>query len=175
MENIVLWNSSQRWDGIASLLLPRGRTAHSRFSIPLEVDETTMCTRITPTSELTGLLKKTKLIIWDEAPMTNRYCFEALDRSLRDVMRSDDGQTSDKPFGGLVVVFSGDFRQILPVIPKGTRYDIVHSSLCSSKRIWNHCKVLRLTKNMRLQVCLHTNYFFTNPFYSSLQCTIKKN
>ena len=39
--------------GITSLLLPGGRTAHSRFSIPLNVDETTTCSRITPGSELT--------------------------------------------------------------------------------------------------------------------------
>ena len=84
--------------------------------------------------------------------MTNRFCFEALDRSLRDIMRGSDCRESDKPFGGLVVVFGGDFRQILPVVPKGSRQDIVHASLSSSKRVWSSCKVLKLTKNMRLQV-----------------------
>lgn len=54
------------------------------------------------------------------------------------------------PFGGKVVVFGGDFRQILPVIPKGTRQDIVHATINSSK-IWRDCEVLRLTKNMRLE------------------------
>ena len=39
--------------GIASLLLPGGCTAHSRFSISLNVDETTTCSRITPGSDLT--------------------------------------------------------------------------------------------------------------------------
>lgn len=29
--------------GVASLLLPGGRTAHSRFKIPIEVDESTIC------------------------------------------------------------------------------------------------------------------------------------
>ncbi|KAL6531976.1 hypothetical protein OROGR_013946 [Orobanche gracilis] len=82
--------------------------------------------------------------------MTHRYCFEALDRSLKDVMRSSDGSKSEKPFGGLVVVLGGDFRQILPVVPKGTRHDIVHASI-SSSRLWSSCEVLRLTKNMRLQ------------------------
>jgi len=28
-------------------------------------------------------------------------------------------------FGGKVVVFGGDFRQILPVIPKGIRQEVV--------------------------------------------------
>ncbi|KAL6584181.1 hypothetical protein OROMI_003470 [Orobanche minor] len=85
--------------GIASLLLPGGRTAHSGFSIPLQVDETTMCSRITPNSDLTGLLKNTKLIIWDEAPMTNKFCFEALDRSLRDMMKDHHGIESNRTGG----------------------------------------------------------------------------
>lgn len=35
---------------------------------------------------LANLLIETDLIIWDEAPMTHKYAFEALDRSLRDIM-----------------------------------------------------------------------------------------
>ncbi|KAL6537395.1 hypothetical protein OROMI_025929 [Orobanche minor] len=95
--DIVLPDASS---GIASLLLPKGRTAHSRFGIPLLVDEKSYCNKIKLGTEMTELLKKTKLIIWDEAPMTHRYCFEALHRSLKDVMRSPDGEPSPKPFGG---------------------------------------------------------------------------
>lgn len=51
--------------------------------------------------------------------------------------------------GGKTIVLGGDFRQILPVIRKGSRQDIVGAAVNSSK-IWNGCKVLRLTKNMRL-------------------------
>jgi ATP-dependent DNA helicase PIF1 len=40
---------------------------------------------------------------------------------------------SESIFGGKVVVFGGDFRQILPVVPRGTRSDIVHSSINASK------------------------------------------
>nr|GEY81439.1 hypothetical protein [Tanacetum cinerariifolium] len=40
--------------------------------------------------------------------------------------------------------------QILPVIPGGTRQDVVHSSLNSSY-IWDDCTVLELTTNMRLR------------------------
>ena len=36
--------------------------------------------------DVTCLLKETKLIIWDEATVTNMHCFEARDRSLRNVM-----------------------------------------------------------------------------------------
>ena len=95
--------------GIASLLLPKGRTTHSRFGIQLVMGETTMCRR-TPDRDMAGLLKHTKLTIWDEARMTNRYCVEALDRSLRDIICGNGGRTTDKLFGRLVVVFGGDFR-----------------------------------------------------------------
>ncbi|GJV60973.1 ATP-dependent DNA helicase PIF1-like protein [Tanacetum coccineum] len=98
-----------------------------------------------------ALLKKCKLIIWDEAPMTNKLCFEALDRSLRDILRTSRHDMCETPFGNMTVVFGGDFRQVLPVIPKGSRQDIVGASLKQSY-LWDHCKVLKLTANMRLTV-----------------------
>ncbi|MCI09934.1 ATP-dependent DNA helicase PIF1, partial [Trifolium medium] len=64
---------------------------------------------------LAHLIRRAKLIIWDEAPMMHKHCFEAVDRTLRDIMNE-----KRYPFGGKVVVLGGDFRQILPVIPKGT-------------------------------------------------------
>ncbi|XP_021980197.1 ATP-dependent DNA helicase pif1-like [Helianthus annuus] len=83
--------------------------------------------------------------------MTHKHCFEALDRTMRDISRSSQPNMQSKPFGGKVILFGGDFRQILPVIPKGTRTMIVNASLNSSY-IWRHCKVLKLTENMRLRV-----------------------
>ena len=49
-----------------------------------------------------------------------------------------------------VMVFGGYFRQILPVIPRGSRSNIVNATINSSY-LWDHCQILRLTKNMRLQ------------------------
>jgi len=90
-------------------------------------------------------MKEASLIIWDEAPMMSKFCFESFDRSLNDVL----GKHDNMPFGGKVVVFGGDFRQILPVIQGAGRAERVLSSLNSSY-LWEKCKVLRLTKNMRL-------------------------
>ncbi|XP_057442788.1 uncharacterized protein LOC130734412 [Lotus japonicus] len=104
--------------GIASLLLPGGRTVHSLFSIPLSLNEDSCC-GIPLGSPKAELLQLASLIIWDEAPMVSRYAFEALDRTFRDIMRFKIEGGSEKPFGGKVVVLGGDFRQILPVIPKG--------------------------------------------------------
>jgi ATP-dependent DNA helicase PIF1 len=134
--------------GIASLLLPGGRTAHSKFKMPVPTLDNSMC-NIDHDSDMADLLRQTKLIIWDEAPMSHRYTFECLDRTLKDIM-GDGIKKSELIFGGKVVVFGGDFRQILPVIPRANRSDIVHASINSSY-IWDHCQVLELTKNMRLK------------------------
>ncbi|XP_057811501.1 uncharacterized protein LOC131025727 [Salvia miltiorrhiza] len=89
--------------GIASLLLPKGRTAHSRFGIPLDCDENSTCHKIKPDSNFTRLLKKTKLIIWDEAPMTHKYCFEALDRSLKNGRTYGSDAEDIKKFAQLIL------------------------------------------------------------------------
>ncbi|XP_033508174.2 uncharacterized protein [Nicotiana tomentosiformis] len=82
--------------------------------------------------------------------MMHRYCFEPLDKSLRDILRFRDASNLDRPFGGKTIVRGGDFGKILLVIPKGTRQDIVNASLNSSY-LWPHCQLLKLTKNIRLQ------------------------
>lgn len=134
--------------GIAATLLPGGRTAHSRFKIPLKLDETSTCS-IPSNSDIGELLKQTKLIIWDEAPMQHRYAFEALDRTLRDIMKSVSTDKFHKPFGGITVLMGGDFRQILPVIYKGLRSDIV-SACISRSPLWSMCQLFKLVHNMRL-------------------------
>jgi len=142
--NIVLTVATS---GVAALLLPGGRTAHSRFKILVPTLEYSIC-NIEQGTELAELLRQTKLNIWHEAPMAHKFCFEALDKSLKDIM-SVGGKPSKLVFGEKVIVFGGDFRQILLVIPRGNRYDNIHSAINNSY-IWDHCQVLTLTKNMRL-------------------------
>jgi ATP-dependent DNA helicase PIF1 len=69
--------------------------------------------------------------------MTSRYCFEALDRTLRDVLSCNDASKSSLPFGGKTVVLGGDFRQTLPVIEGGSRNEIIDASLIASP-LWRH-------------------------------------
>ncbi|XP_074341985.1 uncharacterized protein LOC141679383 [Apium graveolens] len=59
--------------------------------------------------DIAELMQHTSLIIWDEAPMQHRYAFEAVDRSLRDIMAIVDVERGKRPFGGFTVVFGGDF------------------------------------------------------------------
>jgi hypothetical protein len=74
--------------------------------------------------------------------MTNKLAFEAVDRTLRDLTNRNE------PFGDIVFVMSRDFRQILPVIPRGSRVDIVSASIKSSY-LWEFVEVFRLSENMR--------------------------
>jgi len=57
--------------GVAALLLPGGRTAHSRFKIPCDLDDASVCD-IRRGTMLAELIQNTCLIIWDEALMTNK-------------------------------------------------------------------------------------------------------
>jgi len=129
--------------GIAALLLNGGRTAHSKFKIPLNLTENSVL-NISHDSELAQLIKATKLIIWDEAPMSHRFAFEAVDRTFRDLTGIN------KPFGGIIVILGGDFRQILPVVIRGTRSHIIDACIKSSD-LWKYVKVMHLTINMRIQ------------------------
>ncbi|XP_019420759.1 PREDICTED: ATP-dependent DNA helicase PIF1-like [Lupinus angustifolius] len=142
-KHIVLTVASS---GITSLLLLGGRIANSKFKIPVPTFDNSVC-NIHQETELTELLKQTKLIIWDEAPMAHNFCFKALDKSFCDIMGTTYGSIL---FGGKVVVFGGDFRQILLVVLRGCRLDIVHATINASY-LWHQCTVLTLTKNMRLQ------------------------
>ncbi|KAB2637010.1 hypothetical protein D8674_027544 [Pyrus ussuriensis x Pyrus communis] len=126
--HIVLATASS---GIAATILPGGRTAHSKFKIPLSLDASSMCS-IGKQSDLAKLIQKAKAIIWDEATMTHRHAFEALDRTFRDLT------DIDLPFGGKIMIFGGDFRQVLPVIRKGTKSELIQASV-----------ILKLKQNMR--------------------------
>jgi hypothetical protein len=108
VENLLLsWVRSQHdialavaSSGIASILLHHGRTSHSRFHIPIDIQPESVCA-IPAQSTVAELLRRTKLIIWDEVSSQHRYCFEAVDRTLKDICKSS------KWFGGIPVVFAG--------------------------------------------------------------------
>jgi hypothetical protein len=108
---------------VAASIMPSGRTAHSCFKIPLTLDDKCGC-GFTKQCGTAKLLQQASLIIWDEAFMTKRQAMEVLDYSMRDIM-----DCKDLPFSGKTVVFGGDFRQVLLVVRKGSRAQIVGDSL----------------------------------------------
>lgn len=67
--------------GIATSIMLGGRTAHSWFKIPINLDDNSMCS-FSKQSSTAELLLRSSLIIWDEVAMTKCQAMEALDRSL---------------------------------------------------------------------------------------------
>lgn len=144
--------------GVAALLLQGGRTAHFRFSIPVDVMEDSVC-NVSYQSRQAELFRRTDLIIWDEAVMQNNLCFYAVNRMLQDV-REAEGVL----FGGITVLFAGEFalrlvhaidsagdlRQCLPVLPLATRGEQIAATISRSS-FWPSVVTLPLTINMRLQ------------------------
>lgn len=136
--------------GVAAILLLDGATAHSMFKILVEsLNERSTCS-ISVQTERAQQLRNAALIVWDEAPMMNRFAIEAVDRTLRDIMSRHNPLLNDIPFGGKVVVFDGDFRQTLPVVQRGNRAQTTAASI-SRSYLWQHVQVYHLTINMRLQ------------------------
>ena len=68
---------------------------------------------------------------------------ECVDRTLRKLL------DNDLPFGGKVMVFCGDFRQVAPVIPRAGRAQIVSQALTMSQ-LWDFFATRELTINERI-------------------------
>ncbi|XP_074323970.1 uncharacterized protein LOC141660889 [Apium graveolens] len=90
--------------GIAAMLLPGGRTVHSRFHIPLKLDEHSSV-GLRHGTDISELIQQNDLIIWDKAPMKHHHAFECVDRSLRYIMSDVDKRRAKKPFSGITIVF----------------------------------------------------------------------
>lgn len=149
--------------GIAALLLKGGRTAHSRFKIPVtNINETSNCS-IVAQSELAQLIRRTRIVVWDEASMANKYqvstCHHCMsfifniliffqvncvNASFQDLCRDQ------RPFGGKVVLFGGDFRQVLPVVRHGERARIVAITL-KRWNLWPTLRQFQLRENIRIR------------------------
>jgi PIF1-like helicase len=93
-------------------------------------------------SDKAAILKEASLLLWDEAARQHRHAIEAIDRILRDFL-----DQPDLPFGGIMVAFGGDFQQTLPIVPKGSKEQIVGAWLQRSF-LWPKIKVFHLTENM---------------------------
>ena len=130
--------------GIAALLLPGGRTAHSRFRLPVPVPLEGCKCNIKSQSVAARVLRDAAVLIWDEAPTAPKSVFQAVDFLLQD-LRQDT-----RPFGGLPILLGGDFRQIPPVM-KFLDRDAIAAHTLIALPWWREDKVSRFTlsENMR--------------------------
>ncbi|XP_074102059.1 ATP-dependent DNA helicase pif1-like [Cotesia typhae] len=133
--------------GIAPTLIDGGKTAHSAFKLPLNLNhsDNPIC-NISKQSDMAHVLRETKIIVWDECTMAHKKGVEALNQTLQDI------RENNRLMGGLTILLAGDFRQTLPVVPRGTRADEIKACLKSSI-LWPNIKILSLKVNMRFHLC----------------------
>lgn len=81
----------------------------------MQIDERTTCKL---SHDEKKAIREASAIIIDEAPMCSNQLIECLDKDLRDITKNDRLM-----FGGITVIFGGDFRQTLPVVKYGTPAD----------------------------------------------------
>ena len=105
--------------GIAATLLPKGMTVHKVIGSPVPLLSNSS-SNIALQSKKGQFLKQTDVFIWDEASMAPRYALDIMDRTLRDVMNNN------LLFGGKIVILGGYFRQLIPVLPRGIRSEIIN-------------------------------------------------
>ncbi|GAA0167263.1 hypothetical protein LIER_22235 [Lithospermum erythrorhizon] len=74
--------------------------------------------------------------------MADKSIIQALDYLLQELCENK------LIFGGKLIVFGGDFRQVLPVVPRGSRREQLEASIVSST-LWKIFIKLKLTNNMR--------------------------
>ena len=118
--------------GIAALILPGGLTPHSTFKLPFGDDavDGSVC-NVKAESDRADVLRRASLIIWDEVVMSSKFAPDALNLTLQDLCKCD------LPFASKTILFSGDWRQVGPVLKFGTETEIVERAFLSSS-LWQH-------------------------------------
>lgn len=123
--------------GIAAELLIEGATAHRKFGVPNDVKGDTK-PRIARHSSYAAVLDAAQAIIIDEVSMQDRWVLEYIDRELRAISSNYE----DLPFGGKVIVLGGDWKQLMPVIPRANSDGQYARSVKCSDLFRYSCKIL---------------------------------
>jgi hypothetical protein len=125
--------------GLAATVLDGGHTAHSVFGIPLIVDQDSFCS---VDGSRKDAIIRSPVIFWDECSMVHVHAANCVDRSLQDWMNNQS------LFGGKVVIFMGDFQQLLPVVRGGS------GDFCTIMAAdwWRHVGIIEFTRNFRSDV-----------------------
>ena len=131
--------------GIASTLLTGGRTVHTKVKLPIQLEMGVTKCSIQETSALAEMVRRMKFMVIDEVTMGDKAMFDTLDRSFREI------RGINKPFGGVTMLFSGDWRQCLPVVQGGNRPMIVFRTFKRHEELWPLIKIRHLVENMRIK------------------------
>ncbi|GAX79414.1 hypothetical protein CEUSTIGMA_g6855.t1 [Chlamydomonas eustigma] len=101
-QGIAVATTSSR---VASLLLPAGgSTAQNKYGIDLDnTNNTKDCKcHLKMNNNAAKVLRQAVLHVWDEGPMMTKHCFTTVEKLLKDVMRTEQGQAwrEHMPFAG---------------------------------------------------------------------------
>jgi hypothetical protein len=102
-----------------------------------DIDNDKISCRFNYRPERRELFAGTSLFIWDEFPSNHRECFEAAYVAMEGLR-------------GKVVLAMGDWKQILPVVSRGDKTEVLDACMFSSP-LWQKFEKLSLTVNMRLR------------------------
>ena len=130
------------------MLLEGGRTAHSTFYTPTDEIQLHEPPRIPYDSEEAKKIREAKAIVVDEITMLNADAFDHIDQTVRSVMPAGKRGLS---FGGKVVLISGDWKQLLPVVEGAANERLESVASCvKQSSVFHEFVTLRLTQNMRV-------------------------
>ena len=135
--------------GMASTLLPNGRTIHSWCGLGIEtykfpeefLQYKSLQDLVDGDCEISGNInlyvlnniKKCKILVIDEISMMPACFFETLDTELKWI------HGNSKPFGGIQLIVCGDFAQLQPV-PDIELEELGYSyDFCFTSKVWEEC------------------------------------
>lgn len=130
--------------GVAAILAG-GDTIHSFFGLPMDV-----CTRGT-----SGKLNEARIltlihtdtIIIDEVSMVRCDLIDAIDYTLRKVMRTA------QPFGGKQIIFVGDMFQLPPVVKAGPERDLLHDIYHTDDFFFYKADAIKRIRLTKIEFC----------------------
>ena len=71
---------------VASKLLEKGNTLHSKLKVPIQIKKTSLCD-FSKNNATGKLLLQTRLLIIDEVTMGHKHIYEAIDRTLQNLLK----------------------------------------------------------------------------------------
>lgn len=147
--------------GCAAVLLEcKAKTVHSWAGIGLgngSIDQ--VVTKIMKNRYLKATWKGTDILIIDEVSMMSLKIFEMLDAIGKAVRKSQ------KPFGGIQMIFSGDFYQLPPV---GNKDEPDTTKFCFESALW--FQTFKLENHISLQKIFRQN----DPVYQRILNQIRE-
>ncbi len=145
--------------GCAAILLKNARTIHSWSGIKLaKGDPARVISGALKNKKTRSVWRKTKVLIVDEVSMMSLKIFEIVEEIAR------NARSSESPFGGMQVVFLGDFYQLPPV---GTHGDPDTEKFCFESARWN--RAFPIANHIQLK----TIFRQTDPKYKEILLQIR--